>query len=575
MRLKHMLRAAAVAALLSVPAAAQELVNVLGPRVTGVRDLAVLVPKDSGAVRIDAYLDGRKVESASVDGTRALLTLDFGAIPFARNLTFSAYDARNQVTGTSTRRINGGGRDASIDIIRPYAQSGAQEGTPALACVHVPEGTDIDHATLESGVNSSPLVVVKDNSRCNGITLAGNLPAVDSPYLSARVMVHNGGMFEKTIQLEHYSAAFGEELTIRMLQYLVRPLDKKGDPVMDLNVSQFHVNEDRKELPIQYASLVRDTPLDLAIVLDRSESTIGDKALEVALKEGALSLFDPARDRVIIYLIGNEPVGLIPKWTNDRAAIEEALATAVDVVRTPPSETTAAFDTLEQVLYEFQSGGVRPGSAGAILYMTDGWDTVSGRNTAARQEQLVRYAKASGVQIYPISILTPLGVNGLGVLQVNNVGHKFLDDLAMVSGGERTAVTLDANPDAFRYKIERLRTQVQNIDNRLAEMMQHYLELEMDTRFLKEEYDEKKGRLNAQIALHESALPRQEMLAKLAPPLSEHIRTALVHVETRMRTQYVIGFQADATGKPRERRLSFSVDDPRVVIVKAPTGAHY
>ena len=67
----------------------------------------------------------------------------------------------------------------------------------------------------------------------------------------------------------------------------------------------------------------------------------------------------------------------------------------------------------------------------------------------------------------------------------------------------------------------------------------------------------------------------QERLAKADTPVAEMVRDTVGRLGQLLRSQCVVSFTPSAGGLPRERRLEFSVDDPRVAAVKAPFGAYY
>lgn len=573
MRLKRLLRTAALTALLSAPAAAQELITPLDDVVKGTQELTVMVPRDSLATRVEATLDGRKVAQGTIDYGRARLTVDFGSIPFPHELSFTAYDARNQVLGESNRQINAGGRNAYVDILAPYARSNAQEGAAALVCAHVARGSAIASASLQSGESVSPLSPARD-ARCDGIALAGTLPSIETPYVSARITLENGELVEDTVHLDHYVTPFQSEITVRSFQYLVRPLDKDGKPVAGLTQASFHVSEDRNELPVQAVVPITDAPLDLEIMFDNSVSTVGDSSLENALSESVLALVEP-QDRVRVSTIGTTPRVVLDHWSSDKEEIAAALHYATNITTSPPSNGTAAYDALEQAIYRFQSTGVRQGSAGAIIYMTDGTDTVTKTDRSRREEQLLRYAAASGIQIYSLSILTPLGISDRGNLQINPVNHTFLDELVSRTGGERTALTLLANPAAFSWKISELEQDILRLPEKYQARMDALMAENLDVSELRERMRKESDLLQLRISLHKTERAHQEVIAAKEPSIANRVREAIAMAGAQLRSQYVVSFQTDTSGRPREHRLQITVDDPRVAKVNAPTGAYY
>ena len=546
---------AGLIALLGGVAHAQRALDLDG-KVTGTQKVVVAAPEGAARVRYD--LDGITLGTAPVDRRQAELRVSFPSVPLPQLLTLTAYAPDGSVIGTRDQIVNAGGRAAYLDLLEPTA------GSRAVVCAHLPDGDAISRATLTRGGDTVPLAVA-DDDRCPGIALAATIPRGDLPYIEALVTTASGLSLSQSAAFGPGAASFGETITVRELQYLVRPVDRDGATVPDLPKDAFRVVEDRRQLTVASALPVREAPIDLAIVLDATGSTFGDDALERALVDSVLSLFDPTKDRVTVYAIGERPIPLLSAWTSDRTVVEEVLHRAL---RLTPRRSTDAFDTIEEVLYRFQAVGATRGAASAMVVMSDGWDSLLNRDRAMAQRRvgdLTRYAKnANGVQIYPISVQLQLPVN-CGMAALNNVNDALLDTLASSTGGERFSLQLSGNPEPFLRRAE---------------------ENAMTIRRLKEEREaaknEEAAALDQQIKRVTTCMNgfvklyrEQERLAKADTPVAEMVRDTVGRIGQLLRSQYVVSFTPSAGGLPRERRLEFSVDDPRVAAVKAPFGAYY
>ncbi len=554
MRPFRALRAAFLAASLAAAASGQELVTRLDERVTGQQTLTVAAPN---AASVGVALDGFEISRAKPEQGRSDFRVDFGSAPFPHTLVLTAYGERNQVLGVARHRINAGGRSAYVEILAPYARSDPASGTLALVCAHLPPDASIAGATLSCGERTASLLAV-DDARCDGVALAAVVPTEETPYLSARVTLQDGEMLEDTIPLDSY-LGFGEELTVRLSRYLVRPVDRDGSTVSGIAENLFQVREDRKELPIKAVASVADAPLDIAIVLDASQSTFGDTAMEQVFVDAVLALLKPDRDRAIVYAISTTPRPLLPDWTSDHARIEKALRTAM---RLTPG-LTSAYDTLEEVIGRFQSTGGTNLSAGAILYMTDGADSMVARQgeraDARRRDEILAYARASGIQVHPIvvSLPVPAHESQCTASARNGLNPAYLDALAQLTGGERTLVTLDANPAPFLREAERYAMEIHKLQQLKTEDAAKTAQKKIACKkFMLKEYE------------RQAALSTDERL-------SERIRNAIAAAGVSLRTQYVLEVETIADRRPRERRLEFFVQHPLVQAVRAPNATYY
>lgn len=544
---------ALVTALTTSVARGQEVLTPLDDQVTGIEHLTIAAP---GATTLQYALDGRAPSTVPVRAGRAHVQVDFGAVPFSHMLTLVALDATGAPMSTRREIINPGGSAAYLEVIEPTPRTQIDQDARAIVCAHLPRGDKVVRADLVRDGTIAPLLVF-DDPRCgHGTGLIASIPAAAAPYLEARVTSTQGRSLTTGILLGKDATVFNDSVTVRELQYLVRPVGRDGMTIPDLAKETFHVAEDRRDLPVRAVRSVRDTPLRVAIVLDASQSTYGDSDLESALVRATLDMLDFSKDKAIVYAIRSAPHPQLTTWSNEEPIVEDALRR---VLRLRPSSSTAAFDTLEDVLYQFQSAGEYAGAAGAILYMTDGADSLLNDPVAEarRRAQVVGYARALGVQVYAFDVQMPHALADLTGLRLkeNFVHGAYLDALARATGGERVSLRLAANPTPFLREAERLA--MRERDAQAAGDTQAQVAA--------------KAAKEANLRVYQAHLT----LARADTPGARQIADAIRGIGERLREQYVISFEPTVDGKPRERSLRFAVDDPRVVAVRAPNGAYY
>jgi VWFA-related protein len=168
----------------------------------------------------------------------------------------------------------------------------------------------------------------------------------------------------------------------------VSVLDKRGQPVMGLQGSDFVISEDGQKQDVTYFSGER-RPLRIALALDISASMENKiREVESALRH-FVDVLEPADEILVITF--NENVDVVQDFTSDRAR----LGSALDGIQ--PSGATALFDAAREAIERVAPG---PAESKAVVLVTDGLDTVS----ATSWGQLRELARRSEVPVFSIGL---------------------------------------------------------------------------------------------------------------------------------------------------------------------------
>jgi Ca-activated chloride channel family protein len=198
---------------------------------------------------------------------------------------------------------------------------------------------------------------------------------------------------------------------VSLVEVYATVLDHTGEPVSDLPVDVFSVEEDGRPQTIATFSS-GDLPLALAIGIDRSFSVSSERLSQVtAAVQRLLGNLTPA-DRVTLLAIGSEVEVLAPLSDDRRAAYDALLGLR-------PWGTSPLHDAVVQAVDAIQPAAGRR----ALILISDGSDRYSETSAAA----MLAHARTRDVLVYPVAL-----------------GRRQPDvfvDLAALTGGRSFAVT--------------------------------------------------------------------------------------------------------------------------------------
>ncbi len=220
--------------------------------------------------------------------------------------------------------------------------------------------------------------------------------------------------------------------------------DEKGNPVTDLQTSDFKILIDETEREIQAFDTVRK-PRNLLLILDTSPSTAFDKK---GIRNFAAKLIEALKpdDKLQIIEFSNRVTVLNDEPTGDQKILKKA------VKKIETGEGTSLYEAIERI---FQKSIDPANEPTTVILLTDGVDTTSLR--ADYISSLVE-AEKSDKPIFPFYFDTsgyfqknnprfPISVGGLnsrrqiGLSKLEyDLGRMYLQDIAALSGGRAFGV---------------------------------------------------------------------------------------------------------------------------------------
>lgn len=189
-------------------------------------------------------------------------------------------------------------------------------------------------------------------------------------------------------------------------------VDADGRPVPDLPRDAFEIYEDGERQAITQFTHDR-VPLALGLLIDVSDSMFGRRIEDAraAAERFLLELLAPT-DAFFVMAFNHEPTLLAP-WTNDPAAVRQALAAL------RPSGSTAIYDAVMHALPLIDD---RPRERAAIVIISDGADTASDTTLRDLRSALRR----TDAFIYAVAIDPPqrrtinAGVNAAALYEITS-----------------------------------------------------------------------------------------------------------------------------------------------------------
>ncbi len=224
---------------------------------------------------------------------------------------------------------------------------------------------------------------------------------------------------------------FGSVVEVTAVELPVTVLDRAGQPVRDLEISDFRIFEDGVEQTITHVGEHVDLPVRLGIVIDTSGSMADTLPTVQRVVMGFLRDLLRPRDRAFIEVFSDRP-DLLASFTADFETLEHALLALY------PDRATALYDSIITGLFQFSGVSGRR----AMVLLTDGDDTASRNDFDAA----LGYAQRMGVTIYTIGVDLP----------PTKVMTRFqLNRLSSATGGRAFFVDRNSKLERIYAEIER------------------------------------------------------------------------------------------------------------------------
>ncbi len=229
---------------------------------------------------------------------------------------------------------------------------------------------------------------------------------------------------------------FVGSVRVELVELPVVVLKENGMPVTGLELENFSVYEDEKQVEVEGFGTTADLPLSLAIAVDTSGSMIEDfPKVRRAVRGFTDELLKDGDQAVLIRFSWDAKVQV--NWTDNIKAL------VGDLDSVTPEGGTSLHDAVVRSLEQFRGRRGRQ----AVVLLTDGEDTTSRTDWKVAE----RFAHTMRIPVFSIGL-------GVGKLAFSN--RKILKGLAAETGGEAFfPKTVEELPAVYARIAELLRSQ--------------------------------------------------------------------------------------------------------------------
>jgi VWFA-related protein len=482
--------------------------------------------RDRAIARVGWRLNGRNINSSDPFAADVY----FGVTPQPRHLEVLAYDERGRLQFTKTTSVNAGGRARVLDFLYPVEGASLAGHREIGLCVASPADRPIETVTVAVDAAGASTVSARALRQEKRACPAGELWTATLPFsgeaatLTAQLFTRDRRLsralgteevqaaIERSI-LINMPPALNETVDVRLLEWPVHVYQGRR-LVTELEPTWFELLEDRLPCAIRAVHQSQDVPLRIALVFDWTASTVFDRPAEArSAIEFLERLFDAQQDSVSIWVVADTPIRYLD-WTYDEGALGAALERIS--VGHQLSGGTAFYDTLGHALYSFQTD--EADGVPVVIVMSDGLDT---RSDELSGEQVLAYARESGVRVYPISVRTRLESNAFTA-----VDTPYLEALAHHTGGSTAMIELRSDTQEMAAEIAALRRQATSLRENPGELSE-------DPRFLSYLIAESENKA----AELETTLARRQ---KSEESSLSQLRDAFEHIDEQLRSGFVL-----------------------------------
>jgi Ca-activated chloride channel homolog len=197
--------------------------------------------------------------------------------------------------------------------------------------------------------------------------------------------------------------------------------DAKGNPVRNLAVEDFQIEEEGVKQIVQSLGEPGKTPLELALLFDVSRSVRNRFDFERETAGRFLKEILKPGDSVSVFSIGTAPILSVPRTSSAENAV--AATAAIQ----PTEESTAFFDTVVRASHHLNDSS-NPGVRRVMVVISDGEDTNSERFRLGDAKRELQRADALFYAINPSGPSIHLN-------KISMKGHEGMITLANETGG--------------------------------------------------------------------------------------------------------------------------------------------
>lgn len=214
-----------------------------------------------------------------------------------------------------------------------------------------------------------------------------------------------------------------ETITIKsnLVAVPVSVTDSGGQPVRNLRVEDFQLEEEGQTQQIQNLGEPGKTPIELALLFDISRSVRNRFDFERESAGRFLKEVMKPGDTVTVFAIGTTPKIAVDRTESADAAIKSTMAIE------PSDESTAFFDTVVKAA-RYLNDNSNPGVRRVIVVISDGEDTNSER---FRLNDALREIQRGSSLFYSINPSGP----SIRLNKISTRGHQGMVKLADETGG--------------------------------------------------------------------------------------------------------------------------------------------
>jgi Ca-activated chloride channel family protein len=340
------------------------------------------------ALRADAADPQVEAVSWTVDGTTRTLpppftiVLDIGPVPVEKRVVATALGRDRKPLYRKEAVLNPGERALVLEVVSPVEGERVTGLVEVRLRVEVPPGDAVETLVVDAGGGAVPVSGEGDER-----SALVAVPDRTTP-LTASLRTAEGRKGERTVVLNGRGLVTSSEAHI--VEQMVA-VTRRGEPLEGLTASDFEVRDSAGACEVRDATLLRDTPLAVGILVDTSESLLYTEALRRSTAGVFLERTLKEKDRAFLTRFG-PGVSKVVDWTRSREALRKA------ILALPDDEIpgTLLYSGIVRALYQFQGQQ----GARALLLITDG---------NAFDEELdagpaLEYARQSGVKVYALGL---------------------------------------------------------------------------------------------------------------------------------------------------------------------------
>ncbi len=384
------------------------------------------VVEGEGVARVEFLLDGKVVMSKIRPPYGVEVHLGDTLRP--RRVTAIALTAAGEELARDTLEINLGPFRFAVRLIEPVPKTVYGSSVPVRAEVTLPVGDRLDRVDFlleETIIDSATAPPYRGELALSGTG--------EPTYVRAIAYLEDGSSAEDLVFIN--SSRDMANLKVSFVELYTTVLDRRNQPIDDLEIADFKVFEDGAQHSIRRFERVLDRQVNLGILLDTSLSMVEELRETQKVAAGFLERLLRPQDRATVITFSDEAEVKVP-FSNDVEALTKGLE------RLEALGETTLWDSLAFTLYYF--GGLK--GKRALVVLTDGQDSRS----HYKINDVIEYAQRLGVAVYPIAVSN----SGASIDRHAQESERNLRKLASATGGSSFSIQRASGIERAYERIE-------------------------------------------------------------------------------------------------------------------------